>query len=85
MQLIDKLEVEQSLRGPIILDKMLKKGTNPTMNLVQQLDPEELYTDKKSLRSPVIKSKSRQVFMSKMMKSEGGVTPGRRTKYERLL
>jgi hypothetical protein len=34
VQLIDKLEVEQSLRGPIILDKMLKKGTNPTMNLV---------------------------------------------------
>jgi hypothetical protein len=34
VQLIDKLEVEQSLRGPIILDKLLKKGTNPTMNLV---------------------------------------------------
>ena len=34
VQLIDKLEVEQSLRGPIIQDKLLKKGTHPTMNLV---------------------------------------------------
>ena len=55
VQLIDKLEVEKSLKAP-------------SMNLVQQLDPEELYSDsitKKLAKSPAIKTKSRQFAMSR--------------------